>query len=216
MYLPRHFREDDREVLDAFIEAHPLGLLITAGSAGVIANPVPFILVKRAAEGDVLRAHLARPNLQLDEIRAGAACLVTFFGLDHYISPSWYPSKAKTHQVVPTWNYQMVQVRGAARVDESEAFLREQIEALTWRHEQAQEQPWQVSDAPERFIGAQMRGIAGIEIAMEAVIGKFKLSQNRSEEDHAGVMARLDAIEDAAAQGMADAMQANSGQRGKA
>jgi transcriptional regulator len=101
-------------------------------------------------------------------------------------------------------------------VDESEEFLREQIEALTRRHEQAQKQPWQVTDAPERFINAQMRAIVGIEIAMEAVIGKLKLSQNRSEQDQAGVIAGLHAMNDASARAMAEMMQANSTKKGKA
>lgn len=207
MYQPPHFRVEDRPALLDVIRAHPLGLLITSGENGLMANPIPFVLV---GEGEVvrLRAHLARPNPQWRDMQGGAEALVVFQGPEHYISPSWYATKAETHRVVPTWNYVMVQVRGPAHVDESADFLRPQIKALTTQQETGRAQPWGVEDAPEAFIAAQMRGIVGIEIEIKEMIGKFKLSQNRNAADQAGVITGLQQDGDAAALAMAARMEA--------
>lgn len=207
MYEPPHFKIEDRETLFSVIRAHPLGMLITAGAGGLMANPVPFILVEEGGR-TLLRAHLARPNAQWREIADGASTLVIFQAEGHYISPSWYDTKAETHKVVPTWNYVMVQVRGQARVDDSATFLRPQIEALTKAHEGSRARPWAVSDAPDAFITAQMRSIVGIEIAMDDVTGKFKLSQNRNTADRAGVIAGLQQDGDASALAMVQRMEA--------
>lgn len=186
MYVPPAFAEQDRARLQDLIAAFPLGLLITAGPAGIMANALPFLLVQ---DGDktLLRAHLARANPQLAELGAAPQVLVVFQPVDAYVSPDLYPSKAEHGRVVPTWNYAMVQVRGPARLDDSLDFLRPQIEALTTQQEAARARPWAVSDAPDRFIAAQMRGIVGLEIEVQQIEGKLKLSQNRNETDRAGV-----------------------------
>jgi transcriptional regulator len=44
-----------------------------------------------------------------------------------------------------------------------------------------------VDDAPDRFVETQLRGIVGIEIAVSAMAGKWKVSQNRPENDRKGV-----------------------------
>jgi transcriptional regulator len=186
MYTPPAFAEHDPATLEALIAAFPLGLLITAGPGGVMANPLPFTLVHQD-DRRLLRAHLARANPQLAELAAAPQVLVVFQPGDAYVSPGLYPSKAETHKVVPTWNYAMVQVRGPARLDDSAAFLRPQIEALTTQQEAARAEPWAVSDAPEPFIAAQMRGIMGLEIEVQQIEGKLKLSQNRTAADRAGV-----------------------------
>lgn len=186
MYRLPAFAEDDPEVLGRLIAAHPLGLLITAGPAGIMAGPLPFELVHEGGQ-DLLRAHLARANPQLAELAAAPQVLVSFSAGEAYVSPGFYPSKAEHGRVVPTWNYAMVQVRGLARLDDSPAFLAGQIERLTAAQEAARPAPWAVSDAPAPFIAAQMRGNVGLEIAIERMEGKLKLSQNLSATDRAGV-----------------------------
>lgn len=187
MYQPPHFREDDLGVQHALIRAHPLGLLITAGDAGILANPVPFLLDETGGEKGVLRAHVARANAQWREIGGGAAALVVFQGAEAYVTPSWYRTKQETGKVVPTWNYAIVQARGQAKIVEDPAWLRAQIDALTAQQEGKRPEPWQVGDAPEPFIAAQLRGIVGIEIAISEIEGKWKVSQNRPEADREGV-----------------------------
>lgn len=190
MYKPPAFVEDRTEVLHDLIRTHPLGLLITSGAGGLIANPVPFQLV---TDGEVtLRAHLSRANPQLADID-GADCLVVFQGPQAYVSPAWYATKAETGKVVPTWNYITVQARGRARRIEDPSWLRVQIDALTQAQENGLAEPWTVEDAPADFIAAQIRGIVGVEIPVERMEGKWKLSQNRSAADRAGVVAGLKA-----------------------
>ncbi|CAN1512975.1 PaiB Transcriptional regulator [Rhabdaerophilaceae bacterium] len=186
MYLPQHFRVDDRKSLFDVIRAHPLAMLVTAGVGGLMANPIPFQIAGQPGE-ERLRAHLARPNPQWQELASGAEPLVIFQSVDHYVSPSWYETKRETHKVVPTWNYVVVQVRGAASVDDRPAFLRSQIDALTHELEAHRVTPWAVADAPEAFVEGQMRGIVGVEIEIREITGKFKLSQNRTVPDQKGV-----------------------------
>lgn len=186
MYLPSAFREERLETLHALIRAHPLATLITAGTDGLIANLVPFIVVETGDRG-TLRAHISKANDQVEALRAGADTLVVFQGPEAYITPSWYPSKKEHGQVVPTWNYVVVQVRGTPHVIDDPAWLRTQIGALTAGQENQRSEPWKVTDAPESFIQDQIRAIIGVEIPILSIEGKWKVSQNRSAADRQGV-----------------------------
>ncbi|HYO83465.1 MAG TPA: FMN-binding negative transcriptional regulator, partial [Bryobacteraceae bacterium] len=179
MYQPAVFREDRLDTLHALIRAHPLATLITGGPGGLIANLIPFVLVDEGPQG-TLRAHIAKANDQVDALSSGAEALVVFQGPEAYISPSWYVSKREHGQVVPTWNYVVVQVRGIARVIDDPDWLRAQIQLLTSAQEGKRSAPWKVSDAPESFISGQIRAIIGIEIPVSVIEGKWKVSQNRS------------------------------------
>lgn len=191
MYQPPHFREEDLGVQHALIRAHPLGLLITAGASGVMANSVPIHLGAAASEKGVLRLHLAKANPQWRDIEAGADVLAVFQGADAYITPSWYQTKQETGKVVPTWNYAIVQVRGKARVIDDAGWLLQQINAITTQQEGPRDRPWAVGDAPDEFIRAQLKGIIGVEIEIAAIEGKWKVSQNRPVADREGVAAGL-------------------------
>lgn len=190
MYIPPRFAETDPEVLADLIARHPLGLLVTAGAAGLTASPVPFLW--RLNEGKpTLVAHLARANPHCKELQTVADCLVVFQGAQGYVTPSWYPSKQTTHQVVPTWNYEMVQVKGRPTLIDSPDWLRQQVGQLTEAMEHTREAPWQVSDAPKPFIATQLKALVGLEIAITDITGKWKMSQNRPTGDAAGVAAGL-------------------------
>lgn len=189
MYNPASFRHTDHRALVEFVHAHPLGLLITSGAAGLEASSVPFLLYPDEGEQGVLRAHVARANGQWQALAAGTECLVVFQGAQGYVTPNWYPSKAEHHRVVPTWNYTMVQCRGTPTVHHGANWLHRQIADITDVHERGRAglTPWAVSDAPADFIDAQVKAIVGIEIPLRSIEGKFKLSQNRSPQDQAGV-----------------------------
>jgi transcriptional regulator len=190
MHCPAVFRETRLEVLYQTIRAYPLATLITVDDNGPCANLVPFSL---HVEGSVaqLRAHLARNNPQLQHLRAGAPVLVAFQGPQHYISPNLYPSKAEHGKVVPTWNYVMVQVRGPTQVIDTPAWLLDQVNHLTNTQEAAHHSDWQVSDAPDDFIAAQLKGIVGLTIDIAHIEGKWKVSQNRTAVDQLGVVTGL-------------------------
>jgi transcriptional regulator len=189
MYQPPAFREDRIEVQHALVRAHPLGLLITAGPAGLLANPFPFLLDDDGTARGTLRLHMARANPQWRELEAVEECLVVFQGPQDYVTPSWYATKRETGKVVPTWNYATVHAWGRPRVMKDDAWLRRQIEDLTASRESRRAEPWAVGDAPEDFVAMQMRAIVGIEIPISRIEGKWKMSQNRPEADRAGVIA---------------------------
>jgi len=124
-------------------------------------------------------------------LRKVSECLVVFQGAQNYVTPSWYPSKQTTHKVVPTWNYELVQVKGIPTVIDSTEWLRAQVSQMTDSMEHERQHPSQVNDAPSDFIASQLQAIVGLEIEITAVVGKWKMSQNRSEADRAGIRAGL-------------------------
>jgi transcriptional regulator len=191
MYQPPHFREDRIEVQHALIRAHPLGLLITAGPGGLVANPIPFVIYADACPRGTLRCHMARGNPHWRELAAVEQCLVVFQGPQEYVTPSWYATKRETGKVVPTWNYVTVHAWGRPQVIEHAAWLRRQLDDLTLLKEGARPVPWVVDDAPAPYVAAQMKGIVGVEIPIDRIEGKWKVSQNRPEVDRAGVVAGL-------------------------
>lgn len=191
MYQPANFREDRIEVQQALIQAHPLGLLISAGAGGLMANPVPFQLDPAAGAYGTLRAHLARANPQWHELAALDECLVVFQGPQAYITPSWYATKQETGKVVPTWNYAIVQAWGRPRIVEDAAWLLDQLHGLTDSQEVPRPVPWHVDDAPADFVAGMLQAIVGVEIPIARLDGKWKMSQNRPAVDQAGVVAGL-------------------------
>lgn len=193
MYQPAHFVEDRPHVLHALIRTHPLGLLISGGAAGLQANAIPFLLDADHGPHGRLRAHVARANPQWRALAEAPDALVVFQGPQAYVSPGWYASKAEHGKVVPTWNYAVVQARGRARSVEDADWLAALVSELTTAHESGRSRPWAVTDAPERYIAAQLRGIVGIEIEIAEIAGKWKVSQNRSEADRAGAAEGLSA-----------------------
>jgi transcriptional regulator len=184
MYTPKHFVESRVESLHGLIRAYPFATLVTRAADGLTANHLPFELV-----GEVLHGHVARGNelARLD----GAEVLLVFQGPDGYISPNWYPSKHETGREVPTWNYAVVHVHGRLRVIDDAAWLRRLLETLTDHHEAGQPQPWKISDAPDDHIETSLRAIVGLEVSIDRIEGKFKLSQNHPARNRAGVIAGL-------------------------
>ncbi len=191
MYEPPLHRNDDLAELHALIRARPLGLLVSHGPQGLLANAIPFLVDPARGKFGTLSAHMARANGQWRDLKEAGEALVVFQGTDHYVSPSWYATKRETGKVVPTWNYVIVQARGVPRVIEDADWLRGQIAALTRSQELSRAAPWAVDDAPEDFIAAQVRQIVGLEIEIADIRGKWKTSQNRNAADRAGVVAGL-------------------------
>jgi transcriptional regulator len=187
MYLPTLFREERLEVLHAFIRSHPLGLLISQASTGLLANLLPFVLQSADGGRGVLQAHMARANPQWRELDAQPV-LVVFRGPDAYVSPSLYATKRQTGKVVPTWNYVMVQARGTARLRDHGDWLTPQLKALTAGREAGRPQPWSVADAPPDYIEEQKKAIVGVEIEVAELEGKWKVSQNQPEANRRSVV----------------------------
>ncbi|WP_263409072.1 FMN-binding negative transcriptional regulator [Terriglobus tenax] len=190
MYIPSYFREEDRAEIVSFLKSRSFANLVTAGPGGLVCTPLPFLLDEAEGEHGVLYAHLARANDHWKRAVEHEA-LVIFEGADAYISPNWYESKKRDGMSVPTWNYVTVQVYGPVEFFHEEERLLEVVSRLTDRHESGRPQPWAVSDAPEEFIRAQLRGIVGVRIPITKIDAKRKLSQNRNAADKAGVVEGL-------------------------
>lgn len=190
MYAPRFNVMPDAQV-GAFLRAHPVGQLVTVGVDGVPdATLLPILFDSDGATNRVV-AHIARSNDQWRRIVSGSPALVVVTGADAYVSPSWYASTAEHGRVVPTWNYSAVHLSGPITVHDDVDWVRAAVTRLTELHEGRRAAPWAVSDAPEKFVAGQLRAIVGLEVTVEKVEAKAKMSQNRSDDDRSGVMAGL-------------------------
>jgi transcriptional regulator len=190
MYTPPAFREDDTHALHVLMRAARLCNFVTATAEGPMATPLPLFLDESEGEFGTLYGHLARPNPQWQVPALGEAMAI-FMGPDAYVTPSWYAAKREHGKVVPTWNYVAVQASGPVEFFDDPARLREVVTRLTALHERPRAEAWAVSDAPEPFIAAQLRGIVGLRMPITRLVGKRKMSQNRSANDRSGVVAGL-------------------------
>jgi transcriptional regulator len=196
MYNPPSFAEHDVAVMQAFIEAHPLGALVTASARGLFATHLPLVLDRELGTHGTLQGHIARANPHHELAGEVAEALVLFSGADAYVTPTMYASKAKHGKVVPTWNYVAVHAHGTLRFVREPDALRRHLGRLTARHEASKPRPWSIADAPADYIEKQLGAIVGVEIEITRLEGKWKMSQNRSAEDVNGVIEGLGASED--------------------
>jgi transcriptional regulator len=192
MYIPAHFAETRPEALQRIMREHPLGMLVTHGSAGLDADHLPFEYDPDAGTHGTLIAHVARANPLWQRCPAGTPVMVVFRGAEAYISPNWYPSKHETHRQVPTWNYEVVHVHGTLTAHDDERFVRRVVARLTRSHEAAEPKPWKMGDSAPEFIDTMLRNVVGIEITITSLVGKLKLSQNREVRDRLGAADTLD------------------------
>ena len=204
MYLPTQFSEQNVDVMHEFIRAHPLSTLVTLSSDGLNANHIPLHLSVEPAPFGTLRGHVARSNPVWSDIIKDVEVLAIFHGPGSYITPSWYPTKAETGKVVPTWNYSVVHAYGILRVIDDSSWLHANLEALTTHNEAPFSKPWHVSDAPTDYIENLMAAIVGIEFVITRLYGKWKTSQNQPTQNQAGVILGLRAIDNTEALRMAD------------
>jgi transcriptional regulator len=193
VYVPAQFAptEDDVQQL---LARHRAADLITAGPDGLEATMLPFL---HDPEQGTLLGHFARNNDHWKRAD-GRHGLVIVRGPDSYISPTWYPSKAEHGRVVPTWNYVTAHVHGPVTVHDDVDWVESLVRRLTDVHETDRPAPWRVDDAPEKFLRGMLRAIVGVEVRIERIDAKFKLSQNRPAADIDGVVAGLRSVGDAA------------------
>ena len=210
MYNPKHFAEDRPDVIRAFIENVSGAHLVSHTDSGLFCTQLPLLLDPDAGEHGSLIGHVARANPHwklMGGESAGAASesMAIFAGPQGYVSPSFYASKAEHGKVVPTWNYSAVHVYGHLVARDDPAWTLDLVTRLSDHFESRRPQPWAVTDAPGDFIAGQVKAIVGIELQITRIEAKKKLSQNRSEQDLAGVIAGLNAGT-AAEQALADTM----------
>ncbi len=191
MFEPLQFREKRIDVMHDLIKKHPFATLVTMGNAGLSADHLPLVLHPECSKNGFLRGHVSAGNPLCKTTQDTIDVLVTFQGPHAYVSPSWYPSKAEHGKVVPTWNYVVVHAHGTLSFRKNSKWLMAHLEKLTGGQESTRPSPWLVSDAPDEFVARQLKGLVGIEIEIQSLQGKWKVSQNKNEQDRSGVEAGL-------------------------
>lgn len=192
MYLPTHFKQENDSELFDLIEKNPFASVMVIHADEIEANHIPLELDRSQGKLAVLRGHIAKANPLADLMNEPLSAYVIFHAEHAYISPNWYEGKQEHHRVVPTWNYRVVHVQGTIRKIEDEKYLRGILARLTRTHEANQENPWKMGDAPQDFIEEQLEKIVAIEIEIKSMVGKFKVSQNRSQADAKNVAKALE------------------------
>ena len=186
LYVPPHFRNEDRGELLEFMRAHAFVTLVSSAEAGVAVSHVP-LLVEEHGGKFILRGHLARANTQWEALEGAGDVLAVFHGPHAYVSPTWYVN----HPSVPTWNYAVVHAHGKARLTDADE-LHEIVTELSGIYEAGNEPPWRFSEQPAAYSDSMLGMIVGFEIEVARLEAKFKLSQNRPAEI-ARVAERLEA-----------------------
>ena len=179
MYIPSAFRVDDHATLLDFIEQFGFATLVTVREGVPFATHVPLLLDRAAG---VLAGHLAHANPQWQDFASGNETLAIFSGPHAYVSPSWYASTP----AVPTWNYAAVHVYGVPRLLTAER-TRDVIDRTVEKYESGRAAPWP-NDLPADFRARMLAAVVGFELPLTRLEGKFKLGQNRSAADRAGML----------------------------
>jgi transcriptional regulator len=193
MYIPAHFAADDLDAIAAFVDQAGTADLVTFDGTRPVATLLPVIWERTEASSGYgrLLGHIALKNPQWNTAIADLPGLAIIHGPQAYISPSWYQSTKEHGRTVPTWNYTTVHFTGMLTFHQEAGWLRDVVTRLTERYEAGRSGRWWVSDAPEKFIDGQLRAIVGVEMAIDQIEAKDKLSQNRTPEDRANVIVAL-------------------------
>jgi transcriptional regulator len=215
MYIPVHFVADDLAKIAAFVDRVGAANLVTFDGTRPVATLLPVIWERRPSAGDRppgakverqpragepadsarglgrLLGHIALNNPQWSTAIADVPALAIVHGPQAYISPSWYQSTKEHGRTVPTWNYTTVHFTGKVTFHPDPEWLRDVVTRLTEKYEAERRDRWWVTDAPEKFIDGQLRAIVGVEMLIDQIEAKDKLSQNRTPQDRANVIIAL-------------------------
>lgn len=183
MYIPNHFKEQDKGNIIAFMQRFSFASIINIQEGIPIATPLPFVIEERDNE-IILISHFARANEQWKYLGQGTT-LVLFSEPHAYISPAHYDHE----QNVPTWNYVTVHAYGKARIMEDENDKLHILEKTIQSFEPGYAAQW--NRLPEKFRNGLLHGIVAFEITVTDMQAKSKLSQNRSKEERQRIMDAL-------------------------
>lgn len=185
MYTPPSFVETNQHVVNQIIENNPLAIIVANTGIDLLVNHIPLMLL----DDSVLVGHIAISNelVGLD----GVEVTVIFNGEDAYVSPNWYPTKQEHHKLVPTWNYQVVHIKGLLSIQQDDKSKLSAVGRFTkWQEELVNgEGAWKMSDAPKEFMSQMLGNIAAVKISIDSVEAKSKLSQNKDVIDYENLKA---------------------------
>ena len=177
MYIPKHFHITDRDEIFSFIENNAFGQIISTVQGRLFSTHIPLLV---SDDKQKLFGHFARQNPQSKNIN-GQEVMITLEGPHGYISPPWYLNPG-----VPTWNYQAVHIYGICKILPELTAVKTIVDTLSNKYEEAFETYWE----PDYNAG-MLKHIVGFEIEITQIQCKYKLSQNRSEQDLNSVIKQL-------------------------
>ena len=185
MYIPRFNKIEDRETIRKFVSDVGFAALVTPSGSGLKVTHLPLLYVDSPGEG-VISGHMAKANDHWKALDGESESVVIFQGPSAYVSPEWYESKP----AVPTWNYGVVHMRGAVTAIHDPDWLIAHVDELEDFHEAG------IGDGSKDASYEEIRtkllgGIVGFQMVVDTVEAKFKMSQNRSEEDRRRVVEKL-------------------------
>lgn len=188
IYIPERHVERDRNFILSFLEAHSFAMVITA-NGGIRTTNVPTLLNRSETGWGSLWWHIAKSNPQNAAFDGASECVAVFHGPHGYISPNWYEAA----NAVPTWNFAVVHASGTPhRIDDDGAFARS-LERLVQQNEAhyGGGDKWSYSELPESYLKGMRQGIVAYEMKIDRIEAKFKLGQERTPADRAGVLRNL-------------------------
>lgn len=195
MYLPGAFNEKNPNVIFEFLKQNAFATLISHSKTEPVASHLPLLVEMQDNQLHV-RGHFARANEHWLQLRHHPESLIIFQGPHSYISPTYYKGAG-----VPTWNYVAVHAYGSATITEDNQDIITIIEQLTETNESAKADSWQ-SNYPENMLKA----IVGFDIKVDRLQAKYKLSQNKSQDDQQGVIEQLSSLNDENSRAIAELM----------
>ena len=202
MYIPKLYREEDREKILEFLTQNNFPALVTYDGERPLATHLPVEVIEGEDGALTVLGHMSRANPQWQTFGEEDVLLI-FQGAHTYISPRWYK-----HVNVPTWNYRMVHVYGRVRMlagDDLYALL----SRLVKKHEV--ETGYSLEALPQDFVQNEMKGVAGFAVQVTRIDAGYKLSQNRNDEDHENIIRELQERGDQNSMEVAKAMRESSG-----
>ncbi|NOT05746.1 MAG: FMN-binding negative transcriptional regulator [Anaerolineales bacterium] len=199
MYIPKLYREEDREKILKFLKQNNFPALVTYDGERPTATHLPVEVLENENGSLTILGHMSRANPQW-KIFGGQEVLFIFQGAHTYISPRWYD-----HVNVPTWNYMMVHVYGKIRLVEGE-----ELYSLLSRLVKDHEEPaaYSLESLPQDFVQKEMNGVVGFAVDVTRVDAGYKLSQNRNDGDHENIVHELEGRGDENSVAVAKSMRA--------
>ena len=183
MYIPKLYREENREKILEFLKQNKFPALVTYDRERPIATHLPVEVLENRNGSLTILGHMSRANPQWRSFGEQEVLLI-FQGAHTYISPRWYD-----HVNVPTWNYMMVHVYGKVRLVEGEE-LYSLLSRLVKNHEEPN--AYDLESLPQDFVQKEMNGVVGFAVDVTRVDAGYKLSQNRNDGDHENIIRELE------------------------
>ncbi|MGO2324284.1 FMN-binding negative transcriptional regulator [Vibrio casei] len=183
-------QQNDTEQLKNIIRYYPFATLVMETKSGLEIDHFP-VIIKHQDGVDVLQGHIAKANYLWKHIEENHQATLIFHGPNCYISPNYYPTKKANGKAVPTWNYVVVHVKGTIKAIHDNEWKLSLLECLTTQHEAEQSEPWSMHDAPTEYIEKMLPAIVGLDIQIESIQGKWKVSQDKPEVNQQGVIEGL-------------------------